>query len=382
MIEGQSRFEPLGLPYWGSQDLNKGVGSMTASYDYHIGVDYHKSYSHLVVQDSSGKTLRSGRVKNDRQSLGGFLEPYRENSHAVVEATRNWMVMYDWLDDICDDVVLAHPLKVKAIADAKIKTDKIDATVLAHLLRADLVPEAWAPSDKARELRIALRERMFYVRLRTMTKNRIVTVFDRYPEQAALLKKLADLFGSAGRVQLAELKVSPIDRIQIDRGLAFIGDINERIKQSEATIRAMTKANADVKLLKTIPGIGEFFARLIDAEVDDIGRFRTPKKLAAYAGLVPSTYSSGGKTYHGKIIKQGNKWLRWAFVEAVAPAIATDPQLRAQYEHLKNRGTNKARVAIARKLLTIVFHILRDQRAYQRRGTSTMEGASTISRSS
>ena len=112
---------------------------MTALYDYHIGVDYHKSYSHLVVQDSAGKTLRSGRVKNDRQSLGSFLEQYRENSHAVMEATRNWMVMYDWLDDICDDVVLAHPLKVKAIADAKIKTDKIDATVLAHLLRADLV---------------------------------------------------------------------------------------------------------------------------------------------------------------------------------------------------------------------------------------------------
>ncbi|MFN3313530.1 MAG: transposase, partial [Hyphomonas sp.] len=135
---------------------------MTAPYDYHIGVDYHKSYSHLVVQDSAGKTLRSGRVKNDRKSLGGFLERYRENSHAVLEATRNWMVMYDWLDDICDDVVLAHPLKVKAIADAKIKTDKIDATVLAHLLRADLVPQAWAPGEKSRELRIALRERMFY----------------------------------------------------------------------------------------------------------------------------------------------------------------------------------------------------------------------------
>lgn len=149
---------------------------MTAPYDYHIGVDYHKSYSHLVVQDSAGKTLRSGRVKNDRQSLGSFLERYRQNSHAVMEATRNWMVMYDWLDDICDDVVLAHPLKVKAIADAKIKTDKIDATVLAHLLRADLVPEAWTPTEKARDLRVALRERMFYVRLRTMVKNRVVTV--------------------------------------------------------------------------------------------------------------------------------------------------------------------------------------------------------------
>ncbi|CCM79614.1 transposase (fragment) [Rhizobium mesoamericanum STM3625] len=218
---------------------------------------------------------------------------------------------------------------------------------------------------------------MFYVRLRTMTKNRIVTVFDRYPEQTAQLKKLGDLFGKAGRVQLAQVKVSEIDRIQIDRGVAFIGDIDRRIKQSEATIRAMTKANGNVKLLKTIPGIGEFFARLIDAEIDDVSRFRNPKKLAAYAGLVPSTYSSGGKS---KIIKQGNKWLRWAFVEAVSPAIASDPQLRAQYEHLKIRGTNKARVAIARKLLTIAFQILRDQRAYKPRGESNMEGASTISR--
>ena len=350
---------------------------MTAPYDYHIGVDYHKSYSHLVVQDSAGKTLRSGRVKNDRQSLGSFLERYRENSHAVMEATRNWMVMYDWLDEICDDVVLAHPLKVKAIADAKIKTDKIDATVLAHLLRADLVPEAWAPTDKAQDLRVALRERMFYVRLRTMVKNRVVTVFDRYPEQTTQLKKLGDLFNKTGLQQLATLNVSAIDRIQIDRGLEFIGDIDGRIKQAEATIKAMTKTNGNVKLLKAIPGIGEFFARLIDAEIDDIDRFRNPKKLAAYAGLVPSTYSSGGKTYHGKIINQGNKWLRWAFVEAVAPAVASDSQLRAQYEHLKlNSTNNKARVAIARKILTIAFQILRDQRPYERRGVVGEEGAS------
>lgn len=378
MILGRSRVAPFGLPFLSSENLNEVGQSVTAPYDYHIGVDYHKSYSHLVVQDSAGKTLRSGRVKNDRKSLGGFLERYRENSHAVLEATRNWMVMYDWLDDICDAVVLAHPLKVKVIADAKIKTDKIDATVLAHLLRADLVPQAWAPGEKARELRIALRLRMFYVRLRTMMKNRIVTVFDRYPEQTAQMRAPGDLFGKAGRQLLAGIRVSDIDRIQIDRGLDFIGDIDGRISQSEATIRAITKTNGNVKLLKTIPGIGEFFARLIDAEVDDISRFRDPKKLAAYAGLVPSTYSSGGKTYHGKIIKQGNKWLRWAFVEAVAPAIATDPQLRAQYEHLKPRGTNKARVAIARKLLTITFQILRDRRPYERRCAHSEEGASSM----
>lgn len=251
IIVGQSRFAPFGLSFPGFDELKEGVQNVTARYDYHIGVDYHKSYSHLVVQDSAGKTLRSGRVKNDRQALGSFLERYRNNSHAVMEATRNWMVMYDWLDDICEDVVLAHPLKVEAIADARIKTDKIDATVLAHLLRADLVPQAWAPGDRVRELRLALRERMFYVRLRTMTRNRVVTVFDRYPEQTAQLKKLGDLFGKTGRQQLVGLNVSEIDRIQIDRGLEFIGDINERIKQSEATIRAMTKTNGNVKLLKT-----------------------------------------------------------------------------------------------------------------------------------
>ncbi|HLG90142.1 MAG TPA: IS110 family transposase [Alphaproteobacteria bacterium] len=350
------------------------------SYDYHIGVDYHKAYSHIVVQDTGGKTLRSGRVRNDRRSLAGFLSPFAANAHAVLEATRNWTVMFDWLDELCDEVVLAHPLKVKAIADAKIKTDKIDATILSHLLRADLIPAAHAPSLRAREARSALRERMFYVRLRTMVKNRIVTLFDRYPEERAKLKPLTDLFGTAGRKQLAEVAVSELDRIQVDRSLALIGDLNTRIKESEATIKAQSKGNANVRRLKTLPGIGEFFARLIDAEIDDIGRFRSAGKLAAYAGLVPSTYSSGGKTFHGRIIKQGNKWLRWAFVEAVAPAVATDPDLKAYYERLKaTKGTNPAKVATARRLLTIAFQLLRDGRSYERRGARP-EGRSQQSR--
>ena len=338
------------------------------SYNYHIGVDYHKAYSHIVVQDTTGRTLRGGRVRNDRQSVCGFLSPYLENAHAVMEATRNWTVMFDWLDDLCGEVVLAHPLKVKAIADAKIKTDKIDA-ILSHLLRADLIPAAHAPGIRAREARAALRERMFYVRLRTMVKNRIVTLFDRYPEERAKLKPLSDLFGRAGREQLGALAVSPLDRIQINRSLVLIEDLNRRIKETEATIKEQSKGNANVRRLKTLPGIGEFFARLIDAEIDEIGRFRTAAKLAAYAGLVPSTYSSGGKTYHGKIIKQGNKWLRWAFVEAVAPAVSSDPDLKEYYERLKaTKGPNRAKVATARRLLTIAFQLLRDGRSYERRG--------------
>ena len=91
----------------------------TQAYAYHIGVDYHKAYNHLVVQDASGKTLRSGRVRNDHRSIAGFLLPFSGNAHAVMEATRNWTVMFDWLDEIVDEVVLAHPLKVKAIVESK-----------------------------------------------------------------------------------------------------------------------------------------------------------------------------------------------------------------------------------------------------------------------
>lgn len=349
-------------------------------YDYHIGVDYHKAYSHIVVQDGGGKTLRSGRVRNDSRAVASFLLPFSANAHAVLEATRNWEVMFDWLDNICDAVVLAHPRKVKIIAEAKVKTDKIDATILAHLLRADLVPTAHVPSERARTVRQALRERMFFVRMRTMIKNRIVTTFDRYPEERAALRPYGDLFGKAGRKQLMTVTVSSIDRIQIDRGLAFIDDINRRIKESEATIKTLSKGNANVRRLKTIPGIGEFFARLIDAEIDDIARFGSAAKLAAYAGLVPSTHSSGGKTYHGEITREGNKWLRWAFVEAVMSAIRTDPEIKAYHARYKaTKNTNRATVITARRLLTIAFQILRDKRNYERRAAEA-EGGSPISR--
>ncbi|MCB4860668.1 transposase, partial [Sphingobium sp. PNB] len=114
--------------------------------------------------------------------------------------------------------------------------------------------------------------------------------------------------------------------------------------------------------------LGEFFARLVAAEIDDVSRFRSPRKLAAYAGLVPSTYSSGGKTFNGRIIKGGNKWLRWAFVEAVVPAIVSDPALKFEYyRHKTTKGANRAKVAVARKLLTIAYHVLRDKREYQSR---------------
>jgi len=334
---------------------------------YHIGVDFHKKYSHIVVQDDKGEVLRSGRVDNNLGSVGRFLSAFSDGERrAVVEATRNWTVMYDLLEQLCDDVYLANPLKVKAIAEAKIKTDKIDATILGHLLRADLIPMAHVPSESARKLRQALRERMFFVRLRTMTKNRVHTVFDRYPEETKKLKPQTDLFGKAGRKQLSEMSLTEIDRELVDRECEFIDELNVYIKKAEGTIKAYSKTNTDVKRLMTVPGIGEFLSRLIAAEIDGVERFRNPKKLASYAGLIPSTRSSGGKTWNGKIIKGGNKWLRWGLIEAIIPATVKDAELREEYNRVKaKRGSNKAKIVVARQLLTIIYHVLKEKRNYR-----------------
>jgi len=334
---------------------------------YNIGVDYHKKFSYLVVKEENGKVLRSGQVTNSKKAVSDFLGPFKNDSKAVIESCRNWCVMHDWLEDIVDDVILANPFKVKAIAEAKIKTDKIDATILADLLRADLIPQAYIAKRPVRDMRNVLRERIFFVRLRTMTKNRITTIFDRYPEEVRKEKAKTDLFGKKGRQQLENIDLRDADRAIIDRELNFIDLINMFIKETEEVIGENFKESKNAKYLKTIPGIGQFFSMLIDAEVGDINRFRNEKKFAAYVGVVPSTYSSGGSSVNGRIIKGGNKLLRWAFVEAVIPAIASDEYLRWEYDKLQSRmNYNKAKTAMARKLSSIAYKCLKDQRNYKK----------------
>jgi transposase len=130
-------------------------------------------------------------------------------------------------------------------------------------------------------------------------------------------------------------------------------------------VQKLAEGDERVKLLQTIPGIAEFFGVLIAHEVDDVSRFSNEKKFFSYIGIVPSTHSSGGRTYHGRLTKQGNKYLRWAFVEAVWPAVRADPELAAYYSRIKVRsGPNPAKIATARRLATIVYRVLSQRRPY------------------
>ena len=297
----------------------------------YFGVDYHKRFSHGTIMTESGKILKQGRFSNHPESVASFLDGHGGSEcFSVLEATRNWTVMHDILEDLTSDVTLAHPLKVRAIAEAKIKTDKISSTTLADLLRCDLVPAAYVCSPQARIIKNLLRHRMFLVRLQTMVKNRIHVLLDRHPE-TCLQRSASGLFTRIGISELRQFGLPGYDRHILDSELDLLEHLQGQIKQADGWLAGVGKKDKRVKHLMSIPGIGRAFALLIVSEIDDVKRFRTDKKLHAYAGLVPSTYSSGGHTFHGRIIKAGNKYLRWAMVEAVWPAIVKDIGLNQYY---------------------------------------------------
>jgi transposase len=334
-----------------------------------VGVNYHKKFSYETIMTETGQIIKQGRFANDPDSVAGFLREHGGSScSAVLEATRNWTVMHDWLEELVDEVTLAHPLKVKAIAEAKIKTDKIDATTLAHSLRCDLRPAAHVRSVQARILTNLLRHRMFLVRLGTMTKNRIHVLLDRHPlirsERSA-----TELFTRMGIAWLKQIGLPKYDRYILDSEIALLEHLQDQIKQADRWLASVGCKDPRVKRLMSIPGIGRAFSLLIVCEIDDVRRFATDKKLHAYAGLVPATHSSGGRTFHGHIIKAGNKYLRWAMVEAVWPAIQKDAQLNSYYYRIAvRRGANPAKIATARRLLTIVYGILKEDREYRYAG--------------
>jgi transposase len=284
---------------------------------------------------------------------------------AVVEASYCWGPIYDWLEEVADEVALAHPLKVRAIADARIKTDKIDADTLAHLLRADLIPKAYAPSQETRAVKRTLRQRLFLVRVRGMLKNRVQALLAQHSIQRP---DVTDLFGRAGMRWLQSVELPYPDGDLLGEQVALLEVLRERIRSTEALIEQLAEGEEAVVWLRSLPGIGSFFSVLIRYEVDDIGRFRSAKKFASYTGLVPSTYASGDRMMHGRLTKQGNKWLRWAFVEAVTPAITRSPWLRWYYERIKaRRGAKDARTATARKLAELVWTVWTEKRAYEER---------------
>jgi transposase len=280
----------------------------------------------------------------------------------ALEATTNTWEVVTILKPFVAEVVVSNPLKTKAIAEAKIKTDKVDAEVLAQLLRCDFLPRVWEPSVRTQQLRRTTARRAQLVMDKTAIKNRIHAVL----HQRLITCPFADLFCREGRQWLQTLPLDTEDRVAIDSGLRVLEVVETEIEQQEQVLATHAYDEPQVKLLMTLPGVSLVVAQTLWAVLGEVERFRDADHAASYLGLVPSTRQSGRHCYHGSITKQGHRHARSLLVQAAQSVTDHPGPLGAFFRRVaKRRGHNVAVVATARKLVVIAWHMLKANEPYR-----------------
>jgi transposase len=321
----------------------------------YVGIDVHRKRSQVAVIDAKGKVLTNRNVPNGAEPILKVIGGLPPGTPAAFEAAYGTTWLVELLEDYGFDPHLVHPSRCKAIASARLKNDKVDAAILGQLLRADLLPEAWIAPPAIRQLRALLRHRAQLVRLRTLLRNRIHAVLADHGQD-----RPAGYWSGPGRSWLASLALPSVSREIVDDELGLIEAVQARIDRLDWEICQRARSDPRVKILTQLPGVGPFTALVILAEVGDVSRFGSARKLASWAGLTPTVRGSDRVAHYGHISKQGSTWLRWVLCEAAQTA-KRSPQFAATFQGIaKRRGKKIATTAVARKLLTRAWHLLTD----------------------
>lgn len=326
----------------------------------YIGVDLHRKVSQVAALDGSGQLLWNRRIGSRREEflrIFGDVEP--KPAEVAFEATYGWGWFADLLGELGLPAHMAHPLATKAISSARVKNDAVDAKTLAHLLRTNLLPEAWIGPPACREARRLVRVRVSFVRLRSRLKCQVHAIL---ADHGVELPQLTDLFGQQGRRFLQELSLPELPLARIQANLRLIDALSAEVRAADQQLVAFFRDDPRIRRVLAIPGIGFATAACVVAEVWDVRRFRAPELLCSWAGLTPAEHSSADHTRRGHITKQGSRVLRWVLVEAATGATRHAPHRQFFCRILHNDlGRAKiARVALARRLLTLCFYALRD----------------------
>jgi len=336
-----------------------------STYERYLAVDIHKHYLVVGGVNKWQEVVLTPR-RIDYEHWEGWLKVNLKASDAIViEATTNAWHIYDQVEPYVGRAVVAHPGLVKLIAYARVKTDKRDVLNLARLLAADLIPEVWVPPQEVRDLRALLAHRRHMIKRRTMLQNRLHSVIHRYN----LIPPTGDLFATSHQEWWQQTPLSTVEHLRIRQDLETLHHLETQIAECDAILEKISGQamwQSQVVFLLQIPSFGLLTVMTVLAAVGDVHRFPTAKHLVSYAGLGAGVHISGETHHTGRITKQGRKDLRTALVEAAWSAVRWDPDWQARFERLeKRRGKRKAIVAIARKLLTVAWHVLTKQVAYR-----------------
>jgi len=324
-----------------------------------LALDIHKHY----VLVGGMNSLKEWVLRPRKVQMSRFPEWVQKNlkptDALVLESTSNAWEIYDLISPLVAKAVVANPLKVGQIAGAKVKTDKLDVERLLILLIADIVPEVWVPPHHVRDLRALISHRWRIHKQIAMTKNRLHSFIHRFN----LIPPAGPLFSEKNLSWWQEQEFSSMVRLQIEQDLLILEHLTahkEAVHQELACLSNRKPWSKDVVFLMQLPGLGVVLSMTVLSAIGEITRFENSKNLVGYAGLGAGIHSSGLKHQGKGITKAGRKELRWAMVEAAWGAVRSDSHWKDQYEQLKKRGkhSNAAIVAIARKLLVSIWHML------------------------
>jgi transposase len=328
-----------------------------------IALDVHRDFCEVAIKEEGGEVRSAGRVRTSVEQLELFARSLGADDQVALEATGPANAIAGIIEPHVARVVVANTRRVRAIAEARVKSDKVDASTLCELLDAGFLPAVWSPDDATRALRGLLGRRDRLVRSRTRAKNAVHAALQR---ELKGRPPMSDVFGRAGRRWLARLELPAHERQIVESCLRELDFLSQEIAALESELARLALSSEQVKRLMSAPGVSLVSAATFVAVVGDISRFETPKKLVGYVGLDPKVRQSGEQAArHGRISKQGSSAARHMLCEAAWIAVRTPGPLRAFYERLRaRRGTQIALVATARKLCVLFWHLLTREQDY------------------
>jgi transposase len=332
-----------------------------------IGVDLHKRIITVCVMDSNRTVLaRKTLYCNQPDQIVACFKQHQP-FQVVVEATASYLWFVELAEPLAQKVVLANPKKLPVIAESTKKTDRLDAQILAEFLARDMIPEAYMPTPRQRQHRALVRHRQYLRGRITSVRCKIRHLLADYNADRK------DLFSAGcGKAYLKGVPLSDAERFVIKPLWSSYEDHQAQLLAAARKIKTFAakapQREAEARaVLKTAPGVGTVTAEVILSELGDVSRFKNAKAVCAYAGLVPVVKQSGGKRSKDlQISKQGSGLLRWALVEAAWRLVQKSVRWSAVFARLRKRGGNKrAIVAVARKLLCVLYAMLKTSTPYK-----------------
>ena len=330
----------------------------------YIGLDAHKRFIQVAkIKHVKAPVEGSCAIKSSVEEITAFAKKLKKKDKVVLENNTNVYPIASILSKYCPNVVISNPMKTKMIADSDIKTDKKDAETLARLLASDYLYTVWQPSEQIISYRKIVAYYFSMMDLRIAVKNMIHSILHR---NLIEYSHISELFNSVGRKYLSKVSLPEDEQFQLDMNLQVFDYIDEKIKIIKKRIAKIVIEDEESKRLMTLPGFNIISSLLIKAAVGDITRFPTPKKLVSYFGLNPGIRQSADKSFSKHITKKGSPNARWMLIQISQIAVRGPGPFREYYKRIKRRGhCNKAKVAVAQKIVKVIWHMLTKKEDYR-----------------